>query len=249
MEVEKERRDFLGRWQIGKHGSNDYVLTSKQIVHSVQQVIAKGLLEGDTAYEELILIRQVGEFANQCGLDSQRIIDAHTVLLKTANGSFSLVSLFPALSHGDLIANQTTVPVLIEPEPVVEDIADTVESKYWVSISFKTGFRRLHLRHACGIVQNNCNQSEDIWNLKNVKADAICKPCSKYMDTSLVEDESSSSGSSSSESERAFQPEADHAQSTDPPELIDIDEEHHERVLTHIDASSVADTSASWMMT
>ena len=45
--VEKDRRDFLGRWCYAQHGSQDYILTSRQVVHGIQNFVAKCLLEGN----------------------------------------------------------------------------------------------------------------------------------------------------------------------------------------------------------
>lgn len=45
--VIKEERDFLGRWSCAKHGSNDYLLTSRQVVHGVQLKVCCALITGD----------------------------------------------------------------------------------------------------------------------------------------------------------------------------------------------------------
>ncbi|CAE7351322.1 unnamed protein product [Symbiodinium sp. CCMP2592] len=44
--VAKEPRDYLGRWSAAKHGSQDYVLTSRQVVHHVQSTTCRAILEG-----------------------------------------------------------------------------------------------------------------------------------------------------------------------------------------------------------
>jgi hypothetical protein len=254
MQVEKERRDYLGRWQLGKHGSNDYVLTSKQVVREVQRIIAKGLLEGDTAYEETLLIDSVGTFAERQGIEGEVIKDRHSTLLKSATGSFSLMSNFPAITH-PVVVSQTIVPVLVEPEEPQKAQNSTerpIESKFWVSISRKTGFRRLHLRHACGIMPFNCYQTEDVWSLKDVKADAFCKPCSKHLEKSQdAVSSSSSSGSSSSEEDRPYIP--------GEPEIQDLTLDEQEVAAgetpadddlleLYSDNVSVAGTSSSWMV-
>ena len=44
--IGKEDRDYLGRWSYAKHGSQDYVLTSRQVVHRIQRAVCKFILEG-----------------------------------------------------------------------------------------------------------------------------------------------------------------------------------------------------------
>jgi hypothetical protein len=153
-----------------------------------------------------------------------------------------------------VIISQTTVPVLVEPEETV--VAQVVkerpaESKYWISISRKTGFRRLHLRHACGVMPFNCFQTEDVWTLKEVKADAFCKPCAKQLERTQVESSSSSSsGSSSSEEDQPFIPETQVVHDLTAGEELEDFEPHADEDLLEInqDNLSVADTSASWMV-
>ena len=60
MGVPKEQRDFLGRWQI-QHGSNDYMLTAAQVIHSIQKLMTKGLLEGSDSYNEIELLEAIKE--------------------------------------------------------------------------------------------------------------------------------------------------------------------------------------------
>ena len=45
-QVAKEQRDYLDRWSAAKHGSQDYVLTSRQVVHNVQSTTCRAILEG-----------------------------------------------------------------------------------------------------------------------------------------------------------------------------------------------------------
>ena len=47
MGVQKEQRDFLGRWVINLHQSSDYVLSSMQNVHKTQELVCQGLCTGE----------------------------------------------------------------------------------------------------------------------------------------------------------------------------------------------------------
>jgi hypothetical protein len=199
MGVPKEQRDFLGRWQI-QHGSNDYMLTAAQVIHSIQKLMTKGLLEGSDSYNEIELLEAIKDYAAKLGLEGDDIEARHTALLKSTAG-YSLLQTFPSVTISVGTSAQTSNVNLSETELMIENEEhleeDNTKSPYWISISSKSGFRRLHLRNGCGVLWFRCRSIEHVWSLKDVKADAVCKDCSKKMG-SPVED-TSSSGSSSSE--------------------------------------------------
>ena len=106
MGVPKEQRDYLGRWQI-QHGANDYVLTAAQVIHSIQRLMARGLLEGSEAYDEIELLEKIRDYALQLKLDSSVIELRHTVLLKSITG-YSLMQSFPAGDSNTSSAQNST---------------------------------------------------------------------------------------------------------------------------------------------
>ena len=93
MQEPKDRRDFLGRWGINKAQSNDYVLTSRQIILAIQKKIAEGLCTASFEYDESELLERLGEFAAQRGLDKDDIIAAHQIMLHGTDG-WSLINHF-----------------------------------------------------------------------------------------------------------------------------------------------------------
>jgi hypothetical protein len=205
MGYRKEQRDFLGRWGLDKHQSNDYVLTSRQVILEVQEGVTQGLLEGTRSYDETELISKIRLASDEAGLDGNVVAKLHTALLKTAHGKWSLINLFPALQLDQLEqaevleAEMPSMESQLEPPP-------TSESKYWVSVSTRTGFRRLHYRNAygCSVTQLRCRSSVEVETISPGVADALCKDCDKYMKRQGLQtafrqkEESSSSGSSSS---------------------------------------------------
>jgi len=197
MGVPKEQRDFLGRWQI-QHGSNDYMLTAAQVIHSIQKIISKGLLEGSDSYNEVELLEALRKHAEELGMDGEAIELGHSVLLKSTTG-YSLLQTYPSVTDTSsaVVSNVKLkeTEILIENEESVEE--GETKSPYWISVSARSGFRRLHLRDGCGVLWFRCRVVEHVWTLKDVKADAVCKDCAKKMGTPTSD--SSSSGSSSSE--------------------------------------------------
>ena len=114
--------------------------------------------------------------------------------------------MFPMVVLEDLeIPEQSrSYPKDIE-EPVAEEASSSRDSPYWVSISRKTGSRRLHARHQCGFFPWNVGAIENVWHLKSEVADAWCKVCARKLGIEKCEvvQGSSSRSSSSTEVEKA----------------------------------------------
>ena len=89
----KDDRDFLGRWCIGRVGSNAYLLTSRQIVERLQLEVYESFFHRGKQYDEGELLEDVKEFAEKHGLVGHRIRRRHKVVpLKnttTVNGDAS----------------------------------------------------------------------------------------------------------------------------------------------------------------
>ena len=93
---------------------------------------------------------------------------------------------------GDLLTDELENPVVtLEGEEEKEESAP-----YWVSISRKTGFRRLHKMGGCGIAPDSVFRSELVTVVNKNTADKKCKLC--WRQSAEVVDSDSSSGSSSS---------------------------------------------------
>ena len=80
---------------------------------------------------------------------------------------------------------------------------------FFVSISRRSGFRRLHKLYACGVMPWTCSNIEWLQEAKEGCADAVCKICKRAMSGSADERAASSStwGSSSSTDDEVVHPE------------------------------------------
>ena len=69
--VETDGRDFLRRWCYVEHGSQDYILASRQVVRGVPILVSKTLLEGNTegGYIEEEISSGVKQACVDLGLD------------------------------------------------------------------------------------------------------------------------------------------------------------------------------------
>ena len=154
--VEKDKRDYLGRWAYAQHGSQDYVLTSRQVVQGVQNFVCRCLLLGQQGgcYTEEELFCSLHAFAEALGLSGEEIIRCCNVMQwDDLEKTWKLGGAFPAFqvtpdrvraAAGDMGA---TLP---GPYQDFEPQEDQDEAPYFVTVSRK-GFRRLHLSKKCAV--------------------------------------------------------------------------------------------------
>eukprot|EP00435_Cladocopium_sp_Y103_P022296 s3783_g5.t1 len=95
--------------------------------------------------------------------------------------------------------------VPMEDEPASSSTQGRKEMKFWVSISRRTGFRRLHKMHGCGVMHWTVAAYEEVEEPGRVKADAWCKICFRQELAQRGEDEDDSS--SSDEDSKEAEPE------------------------------------------
>jgi hypothetical protein len=199
MQEPKDRRDFLGRWGINKAQSNDYVLTSRQIILAIQRKIAEGLCTASFEYDESELLERLGEFAAGKGLDKDDILDTHRVMLRSTQG-WALIQSFPALEYDRTEPASAAANLLCSSEEnLIQGESEAAQSPFWISVHKKTGFRRLHYRDKCGTPEWRCWETHDLWSFDSNSADAVCKDCARASRSSGEETSSTSGSSSTSE--------------------------------------------------
>ncbi|CAE7858370.1 unnamed protein product, partial [Symbiodinium necroappetens] len=99
--VGKDRRDYLGRWAYAQHGSQDYVLTSRQVVQAVQNFVCKCLILGHESggYIEEELFWAIKTFADSLSLDGDHVVNANRVLQwDDADKTWKLGGAFPSIA-------------------------------------------------------------------------------------------------------------------------------------------------------
>ena len=195
--VGKDRRDYLGRWAYAQHGSQDYVLTSRQVVQGVQCFVCKCLLLGNAegGYSEEELFCAMRAFADAVQQDGESVIRACTVLVWDDVGTtWKLGGVYPCLTvtpervqaaAGDMDASL--------PGPYLEfdGEGEQDEAPYFITVS-RRGFRRLHLSKRCAVRRENCLETIPVMRLTEGIADAICKLCRPKIESGEA---SSTSGS------------------------------------------------------
>lgn len=194
-QVDKEKRDFLGRWLI-KGGSSDYLTMSRQIVLEVQEVAVQFLTLGinDKFYREEELLEKMVAEAAKFGLQARLEVAEFRVLHTTGpRGAGAPVAL-------PLQVDAEEPPEWTESVPASKE-AET--GAYWYSVG-KRGARRLHRVGGC---KHPARSLCYVDTIEEAQADSVCKHCWPPRNTSQqgadgLEDDSSSVSSSSSDSEK-----------------------------------------------
>ena len=176
IDISKERRDFLGRWSAAQHGSADYILTSRQVVHSIQTEVCIAILEGRPApgFVEEESIAQISDFLVRNGGDPNTAALKHAVL-KWDGERWSLGGKFPMVKVDLNALRQARGDASVALAPEVSE--REVDAPYFVTISRTNGFRRLHVSHGCAVKQERCLETRPVYHLTEGIADAICKLC------------------------------------------------------------------------
>ena len=196
LDVGKDRRDFLGRWCYAQHGSQDYILTSRQVVHGIQNLISKMVLEGnaDGGYIEEEVLAVVKQACADLALDEQTILRRHMVSKWDAtakcwklHGRYPHIMIPPEQLQGASGDIGAQLPGPFHAWNAEESLGD---APYFVTVSRK-GHRRLHLAKACAVRQERCLETIGIFSLAEASADSICKLCKPKLSGAVSRSEDS----------------------------------------------------------
>ena len=185
--IDKARRDMLGRWaeeSASTRGSADYVQTAAQIVVGVQRQVATSVTSLASWYSEADLKCWFGEFVMRRGLHAKLMEDTFMKLDFTTKGHpFNTMDVTSTSSSYYQVSSPPEAPVI--PEDVHANLSDTVVDKtrkdassspFWVSISLRRGFRRLHKTGGCWFTAESM---EYVADLTATVYDAKCGHCWK----------------------------------------------------------------------
>ena len=198
--VSKPDRDFLGRWQAGAHESNEYIVTSREVVHRVQMHVVEKINCGHQGVDEQPLLDEIQEFGNARNVSFARGASRHRVWRTNDDGHRALLLGFPLdyeLEAGEA-EGEAALEVAVEDDE--EQQQDASACPYWVSVSRRSQFRRLHAKDKCGVLPWTVFRAEGFQTVDEANADAWCKICWRKIshDGAEASREASSSGSSSS---------------------------------------------------
>ena len=98
IDISKEQRDYVGRWHINLHQSADYVHTSRQMVHQVQESVNKAICEGVPSYDESELMEDFACYLTTKGRSPGEWIKPHAVW-KQVDGNYLIGGKWPTLGE------------------------------------------------------------------------------------------------------------------------------------------------------
>ena len=200
---QKESRDFLGRWQAGAGEANAYILSAQQNVFAIQRAVVSGVCIGHKDLGEEEVLHDFKDYVANRGMSPSSSALRLTLLKQDAAGRWGLQ--YPPISfvhdEPDAIQDDHMFDTPVQEEEAMS--SKCADGGFWVSVSRKTGFRRLHKMYGCGVMHWNVFKAEFFHNPKEAAADAWCKICRKSITKKEAESESetSTSGSSSSTTE------------------------------------------------
>ena len=206
----KDQRAYLGRWSMGMVSSEEYVRTSRQVIFMIQKSVNQALVTGHPVeYLEDEAVGSLVDTATGAGMNPDRIRKRHTVL-NDLSGKMCLGGVFPTMEipraewdvledfiedgKDELEARACDHAALAE-----KAAKDQINAKYFITVTRRTGFRRLHLL-GCYVQPDNCREVIYTDDVVLDDFDTICKSCRKKMQSREKDDlvDSSSTASSSS---------------------------------------------------
>ena len=203
--VPKERRDYLGRWALCRTGSNAYIHTARQVVETIQLDVMRALTTGSAEIDETELLDEVTQFADDHGLIGHRIRRRHTQQLTR-----DLPVLHSEEPDTDHETEDLDEPELAKTVGELEKQDCGVASKFFITVSRRTGLRRLHAHFKCPVRSQRCLDSFDVSSIDETTFDVMCRICKRRLqaDEGKLESESSSTSgeSSSTESDKTPEP-------------------------------------------
>lgn len=201
--VDSDRRAFIGRWRAGVEvDHNAYVLTARQVVHGVQEEVLKAFCTGEPRhYLEVEVIAELIKYGEARGVARADVTKRHMVW-RRKDRVVALYQAFPMIDKEIWKTGRFLTEEMEDPVVTLESEDERNEkAPFWVSISRKTGFRRLHKMAGCSITPDAVFRSELVSVVTKRTADKKCKLCWKEV-KAAADSDSSSGSSSSSESDQ-----------------------------------------------
>ena len=207
LQVHREEQNFLGRWEINKGGSSDYSTTARHVVHRLHDLVVRALVTGDPmAYDEN---EDLEDLVSAAGPSGMRLKNRHRILVVKMGQGRALGGTYPLEVRDEAIAVDSEDPS--SSKELLTALTSTVSvekgkcppGRYLVTVSRRTGFRRLHVTNLCHVSSMSVFKAEYFSSLKGIEFDAACKDCKvglsdKTISESERQKESSSEGSSTS---------------------------------------------------
>eukprot|EP00435_Cladocopium_sp_Y103_P038052 s612_g10.t1 len=174
-----------------------HIHTARQVVETIQMEVVNALTRGTAEVDETELLEEITQFADAHGVIGHRIRRRHTQQLER---QLEPLQVLEHDSEDDQVLeiheNSNTDPVeQVETRPTDQG------PKYFVTVSRRTGLRRLHAHFKCPVRSQRCLETFDLSTVDENSFDVMCRICKKRLQVDEGQqgsDSSSTSGDSSS---------------------------------------------------
>ena len=198
-DVPKEKRDYTGRWGLGRHQSDEYILSSQQIVREVQVAVLRFVSHGDPGFDETevldgyrtaLIAAGVGEWTAYESMERHQVLH----LGDTGNSLHQSWPLDLSIPMPDDDFTEVAKARKMWDEMDKQSLLEAQEPPYWVSISQKKGLRKLHRTEVCSAIKWLCRNYEEVENIDTAREDSRCLKC--FPQRRRTEEDNSSGGGS-----------------------------------------------------
>jgi len=181
----RDQRAYLGRWAMGMVASEEYVRTSRQVITLIQKTVNESLVSGHpSVYREDEIIESLCAAASAGGANPARIRKRHAVM-NEFTGKYCLGGFYPTLDtseFGDVevvddTPDRDALDELLEKQT---PLVDPQTAKFFITISRRTAFRRLHML-GCFVKPSHCMEVRFLDEVQVDEFDSICRACKKRM--------------------------------------------------------------------
>jgi hypothetical protein len=205
--IEKARRDYIGRWQPSKQ-SDDYVRSARQIVAAIQSEVASKL-RADPKYLDEAPLRSgfaeylcaTGESKDSADLEASRLLPCWEIV-KDLPGPEVPPNLGPLIVQDRVLLPAADLESDGHQSDDASPAAPPSGAGYWISITKRRAFRRLHRAGGCCFVPGvNVAICEEVDDPSKVDFDAKCLRCFREAPLPRTDGSSSTSTEESSSTE------------------------------------------------
>ena len=163
--IDRERRDYLGRWHIVE-SADVYVRSAWKVVTSLQAYILNALVMSVELCK--VGLSEIQERLQDHGIEADRA--------RQFAESLQVPSEWAAWRRA-FCKSQPVLPVLEKSAAPPEEPRQEQNFRFYISVLGKRALRRLHRRGGCGTKPGDLLRCEFYENLDGVEYDAECKHC------------------------------------------------------------------------
>ena len=200
LEVEKTRRDFVGRWS--PTGSDDYTRSYRGVIKSLQQLVRQAIRDGDRRLGEDDVAERLQQFGEATGVDNvqfhiaELLKNCHSFSqsMKESNSIDDDEAELLEVDDTDVNHHLSVASQDLESRNLTgrKRLAESRVSKFLIVYSQGRRFARLHrIGSRCPWVSTEVRDCEEVSEAKPAQYNARCKLCFPSIESDTSDSQSS----------------------------------------------------------